>query len=114
MANSGVEWIVKFDHFEKFLAGLPGAIGDGNLELAQDCADVSARNAPVRTGELRDSHEANRISDTEAEAKADGGHALYVEYGTRFMPAQPFMTPAGQTVSTNAAEHFIRRIEALI
>ena len=111
---SGVELIIKFDHFDKFIAGLPGAIGDGNEELAQECSDLSAENAPVLSGALRDSHHVERHSDTEADAVADAGHALYVEMGTRYMPAQPFMTPAGHSVASNAESHFVGRIEALI
>ena len=111
---SGVELIVLFDHFDRFIAGLPSAIGDGNEELAQECSDTSAHNAPVLSGELRDSHHVERHSDTDCDAVADAGHAIYVEMGTRYMPAQPFMTPASQSVSTNAADHFIKRIEALV
>lgn len=53
------------------------------------------KNAPVETGELRDSL---RMDIDEAgfsvNIKSDVDHASYVEYGTRYKHAQPFIGPA--------------------
>jgi HK97 gp10 family phage protein len=53
---------------------------------------------PVRTGNLRNSIQpgAVEISDTEvsADVEARMEYASFVEYGTRRMRAQPYLTPA--------------------
>lgn len=53
------------------------------------------RNAPVDTGTLKRSIGLD-ISDggLTAESKAGAEYAPYVEWGTRFMDAKPFMRPA--------------------
>jgi phage protein, HK97 gp10 family len=53
------------------------------------------RNAPVDTGTLKRSIGLD-ISDggLTAESKAGAEYAPYVEWGTRFMEAQPYMKPA--------------------
>lgn len=62
--------------------------GEQMLQRAQ-------KNAPVDTGELRDSL---RMDIDEAgfsvNIKSDADHASYVEYGTRYQNAQPFIGPA--------------------
>lgn len=53
------------------------------------------RNAPVDTGNLKRSIGLEIMDNgltAESEAKAE--YAPYVEWGTRFMEAQPFMLPA--------------------
>lgn len=61
------------------------AVENALEEIAQD----ARRYAPVETGELRASI---HVQGNEVRAEAD--HAVYVEYGTRNMRAQPFMRPA--------------------
>ena len=51
--------------------------------------------APVDTGNLRRSIELNiKDSGLTAEVEATAEYAPYVEYGTRFMTAQPYIRPA--------------------
>ena len=53
------------------------------------------RNAPVDTGNLKRSIRLQiRDNGLTAEAEATADYAPYVEWGTRFMKAQPFMRPA--------------------
>lgn len=53
------------------------------------------RNAPVDTGNLKRSIRLQiRDNGLTAEAEATADYASYVEWGTRFMKAQPFMRPA--------------------
>ncbi len=54
-------------------------------EVSQD----AQRYAPVETGELRESI---HVEGDRVVAEAD--HAVYVEYGTRYMDAQPFLRRA--------------------
>lgn len=55
----------------------------------------SQRNAPYDTGNLRRSIQLD-ITDggMTAEVTATAHYAQYVEYGTRYMRAQPYMKPA--------------------
>jgi HK97 gp10 family phage protein len=75
-----------------------------NLIVARAAHDVEARakvNAPVDTGNLRNSIGAHKLADGQWEVRADAEYALYVEMGTRYMAAQPFMQPALDTVARN-------------
>ncbi|OOL82128.1 hypothetical protein BWX42_00145 [Dolosigranulum pigrum] len=46
------------------------------------------------TGQTRRSIALNRTGGLEARVKPGTDYAVYVEYGTRFMSAQPFMRPS--------------------
>jgi len=77
-------------------------------QLASWAADVKAlakQLAPVRTGHLRSSIYA-KISEWVAEIGAEATYALFVELGTRYMQAQPYLYPAIQ-------EH-LPQLEAII
>jgi HK97 gp10 family phage protein len=50
--------------------------------------------APVRTGNLRDSITSQQISSLSAIVGATADYAPYVEFGTRYMQARPFLFPA--------------------
>jgi len=66
--------------------------------LASWAADVKAlakQLAPVRTGHLRSSIYA-KIQGWVAEIGAEATYALFVEFGTRYMQAQPYLYPAIQ------------------
>ncbi len=53
------------------------------------------RNAPIDTGNLRRSVGLEiRDNGLTAESEATAEYAGYVEYGTRYMKAQPYMRPA--------------------
>lgn len=59
-------------------------------------AEAKAR-VPVDTGALRDSIKGRVVNQNAGEVTAGGSavdYAGYVEEGTRFMPAQPYMHPA--------------------
>jgi HK97 gp10 family phage protein len=76
--------------------------------LAIWAADVKAlakQLAPVRTGHLRSSIYAN-ISEWVAEIGAEATYALFVEFGTRYMQAQPYLYPAIQ--------EYLPQLEAII
>jgi len=67
-------------------------------QLASWAADVKAlakQLAPVRTGHLRSSIYA-KIHDWVAEIGAEATYALFVELGTRYMQAHPYLYPAIQ------------------
>jgi len=67
-------------------------------QLASWAADVKAlakQLVPVRTGHLRSSIYA-KIQEWVAEIGAEATYALFVEFGTRYMQAKPFLYPAIQ------------------
>ena len=67
-------------------------------QLASWAADVKAlakQLAPVRTGHLRSSIYA-KIQGWVAEIGAEATYALFVELGTRYMQASPYLYPAIQ------------------
>ena len=66
--------------------------------LASWAADVKAlakQLAPVRTGHLRSSIYA-KIQEWVAEIGAEAAYAIFIEFGTRYMQAQPYLYPAIQ------------------
>jgi HK97 gp10 family phage protein len=76
--------------------------------LASWAADVKAeamRLVPVRTGYLRSTIYA-RISEWVAEIGAEATYAYWVEFGTRYMRAQPYLYPAIQA--------YLPQLEAVI
>lgn len=69
--------------------------------------NAARRQAPVRTGRLRDSIVSvplkRRGGRTTAGVWAQAPYALWVEIGTRRMRAQPYLRPALETVRDAAA-----------
>lgn len=66
-------------------------------------------NAPVDTGELRRGIKGS-FKGQSYEVVSTKAYSGYVEYGTRFMSAQPFMKPAFE----DAKEHFERKIKRIL
>jgi HK97 gp10 family phage protein len=67
-------------------------------QLASWAADVKAqavKNAPIVTGYLRSTIYA-RVKEWVADIGADAAYAVFVELGTRYMRAQPYLYPAIQ------------------
>jgi HK97 gp10 family phage protein len=67
-------------------------------QLASWAADVKAlakQLAPVRTGHLRSSIY-SKIQEWVAEIGAEATYAMFVEFGTRYMQARPYLYPAIQ------------------
>lgn len=63
---------------------------------ARIIARDAAANAPVLTGALRDSIRAEREGSGEWVVIVGVDYGLYVEFGTMYMAAQPFLIPAAQ------------------
>lgn len=72
-------------------------VKDAITDLGEDAKDRAKSYAPVLSGELRESIDAEVVdgpSGPTAIITASAGHALSVEYGTVDTPAQPFLVPA--------------------
>ena len=79
-----------------------------HAQLVSWAADVKAlakQLVPVRSGHLRSSIYA-KIREWVVEVGAEAAYALFVEFGTRYMRARPYLYPAIQ-------EH-LPRLEAII
>lgn len=88
---------------------------DAEIEdAAEELQYLAQELAPVRTGALRDSIHVQRIDHLAVQVRADAEYAAFVEYGTSRMAAQPFMTPAMETIRQSYAARIARAIEAAI
>ena len=84
------------------LTNLIATAGNARLELvALAIANEAIRNAPVDTGELKQSIRARKIDDKTWRVTAHAPHALHVEFGTLRRPATPFLRPALDTVKAS-------------
>lgn len=78
---------------------------DGEADLSRDVAnvirDAAKLRVPVLTGRLKSSikttrtgYASHQVSASSIEGGADRSYEDYVEFGTRYMRAQPYMLPA--------------------
>jgi len=108
----GVEVSMEIEGVEQFKAAMAkldsGMQRHVHRQLVSWAADVKAlarRIVPVRTGHLRSSIFA-KIEEWVAQIGAEATYALFVELGTRYMRARPYLFPA-------IREH-LPRLEAII
>lgn len=69
--------------------------------VAKTASDVEAAAktfAPVDTGYLRSSIQAESTGHLSAVINAGANYAIYQEYGTRYQTGTPFMVPAAEQV----------------
>lgn len=73
--------------------------------VASDIESQAKQRAPVDTGHLRASGGTRRIAPMIHEVAFSAHYAAYVELGTRYMTARPFLGPAASAaaVSVKAA-----------
>jgi HK97 gp10 family phage protein len=77
--------------------------------VAADLAQSARGRAPRRSGRLRASIAAQTPAPNTARVVAVAPYGIHVEHGTRFMRAQPFLTPTlearkGATVAAYRAD----------
>lgn len=84
--------------FARKAAAADVALDVAKAHISQDVAEGARAGAPVDTGALRDSIQANPDSVT-----VGVEYAGFVEYGTVNMPPEPFLRPAADTVDTTPA-----------
>ena len=75
-------------------------------DVSEEVKAAAQGLVPVDTGELQ-----NSIQVTEEGVEAGTDHAIYVEFGTYRMSAQPFMRPAADEAS---GEEALRKLAAVI
>ena len=93
---------------------IPQAIQEALKKAAKEAAiitkDIAKQECPVDTGYLRGSIFYRVNNPLKYTIGASANYAGYVEFGTRFMHAQPFIRPAFITVHTYLIDGIINRI----
>jgi HK97 gp10 family phage protein len=80
---------------QKFDSGLQHQVHGQLVSWAANVKASAQKLVPVRTGYLQSTIYA-KISEWVAEIGADATYALFVEFGTKYMQAQPYLYPAIQ------------------
>lgn len=101
-----VRIVVKFNDLPAAPGKMTKAVGTAFQKLAPELLSTMQQQTPVDTGELRGSEAATAAAKS-LTLTAGAEHGKYVEFGTRYMAAQPFMRPtvegaAGQVGSAIA------------
>jgi HK97 gp10 family phage protein len=80
---------------QQFDSALQKQVDEQLERWAMEVKEYAKSLAPFRTGHLRSSIYA-KINDWVAEVGAEATYALFVEFGTRYMQAHPYLYPAIQ------------------
>lgn len=78
------------------------------MDVAFQVEAAAKINAPVDTGLLRNSIQSERLSAMQALVFAGVEYAVFVELGTRYAPAQPFLLPALSTVAARVGGKVVK------
>lgn len=90
---------------DAILRNLGKNTSEATEQIASDIVEIAQENAPVQTGELRDSiHVEKDGNDHTVVVGAD--HGAFVELGTSKMAAQPYLGPAVAKVRRNLAKYY--------
>ncbi len=79
-------------------------------EIGTEAKDLMDASTPVRTGELRSNNQLETEGTTFTLTNASK-YALFVEYGTRYMAAEPFLAPATENAAQQMAEKLPKALE---
>ena len=70
------------------------ASDDATARVARQVEARAAQLCPVDTGEMVKTIHTRRVSEAHYEVSVGTDHWQFVEYGTRYQRAQPFMRPS--------------------
>lgn len=90
---------VVFNHFGKVADALEAKAALVVAKTAHDLEANAKAQAPVDTGNLRNSIQSRPMGPLAWEVAVGAEYGLYVEMGTRHAPAQPYFLPAVERVS---------------
>lgn len=90
--------VVEYNHLGRIAASIRPTCERIVAKAALDIEGRAKAVAPVDTGALRSSIGARRVGELLWEVAVGADYGIYQEFGTRFMPAQPFLLPAAQAV----------------
>jgi len=80
---------------QRFDSGIQSHVHGQLAGWAEDVKVLAKQIVPVRTGRLQSSIYA-KIQGWVAEIGAEAAYAMFVEFGTRYMQARPYLFPAVQ------------------
>lgn len=80
---------------KQFDSGMQRQVHEQLRNWAEEVKASARRQVPVKTGQLRDSIYA-KMGEWIAEMGAEATYAMFVELGTRYIRARPFLYPAVQ------------------
>ena len=83
--------------------------GHAARSWAATVKNAAIAKAPVDTGYLRDSITTERLAPKHWKVKVGAHYGVYVEYGPRYMAAQPYFRPAVKTANAE----FRRKIKTV-
>lgn len=89
---------------------LQKAIKKATKDAATVTKDMAVQDCPVDTGYLRSTIYYRVEGPFQYSVGATAGYAGYVEFGTRFMVAQPFLRPAFIEVHTYLFDGIVREV----
>lgn len=95
---------------DKLLQGMDGNADKAVRDTAYEIRDMAAGYAPVRTGALRDSLEAVKVTQKTWWVQDGVEYGVYQELGTSKMGAQPFLTPAVEQAEQALAERLAQEV----
>jgi HK97 gp10 family phage protein len=90
----------------RILRNLPGNAEAAVRRVALDVSEAAKLKAPVDTGALQNSIDARQVSPTEYHVGPTVDYGVYVELGTRYMAAQPYLGPAVRSVEAGLIAAF--------
>jgi HK97 gp10 family phage protein len=104
--------------FDRIRAGLEGAIDRGTETTAQQVKDTRDPLTPVDTGELLASGRIVKVESGHWQFREGDGigdaRAIWTEWGTGRMPAQPHVTPAVEQNRANLAINVAAEVRKLV
>jgi HK97 gp10 family phage protein len=80
---------------QKFDSGIQREVHSFLASWAADVKAQAVKNAPMVTGYLRSTIYA-KVKEWVVDVGADASYALFIELGTKYMQAQPYLYPAIQ------------------
>lgn len=97
---TGVQFVMVYNGFPRIIEHVNARADGAEYALKERIAEEARRRVRVKTGETRDSIE---VTDDGVEA---GSAAPFLEFGTRHMPAYPFLGPAVEVAKAGIMEAF--------
>lgn len=98
IARSGVNIRIKNNDFPRIKRNMAAIVAKALAKAAFDIQAWAVAAAPVRTGYLKNSIQAIMRSTTHWIVRVGAEYGVYIEMGTRWMPARPFLYPAFERV----------------
>ena len=95
---------------QRFDSGMQRQVHRFLVSWAADVKAQAERNAPVVTGYLRSTIYA-RVKEWVAEVGADAAYSAFVELGTKYMRAYPYLYPAIQQYIPELESVVVQAIE---